>query len=299
MTADTHPYRAAADRARALAAIARQRVTDPEARKVRATVDPLHAAPVNEEALAQEPAPPAEETEAAKLADIEQRARSLDADVVTPRTMFDPELTYYADGTRVVMRAAKETERTGTTFGMAGSGLPNVYAFQAVRWDDGSADLIAPHVLHRAEPATPADVVRTDGVTVKADGRGKWIVVRGGDFLGTIFDEGPQMKRGRFAGWSPYAGTKHNTTAFSHDPEAVVDSVVQAWPVTAADVVAQTGASLDDVLATAEAVTEEWQADGRRAVLRITAAKEAATKMTREAAVEVAARLTAPAAEEP
>ncbi|MFF7953649.1 hypothetical protein [Streptomyces griseorubiginosus] len=135
MTADTHPYRAAADRARA-------------------TVDPPHAAPVNEEAPAQEPAPTAEETEAAKIADIEQRARSLEEDVVTPRTMFDPELTYYADGTRVVMRAAKGTERTGTTFGMAGSGLPNVYAFQAVRWDDGSADLIAPHVLYRAEPAT-------------------------------------------------------------------------------------------------------------------------------------------------
>lgn len=280
MTADTHPYRAAADRARALAASARQRV--------------------DEGAPAQEPAPTAEETKAAKLADIEQRARSLEADVVTPPTMFDPELTYYADGTRVVMRAAKGTEeRMGTTFGMAGSGLPNVYAFQAVRWDDGSADLIAPHVLHRAEPATPADVVRTDGVTVKADGRGKWTVVRGGDFLGTIFDEGTQMKRGRFAGWSPYAGTKHNTTAFNHDPEAVVESVVQAWPVTAAEVVAQTGASLDDVLATAEAVTQEWQADGRRAVLRITAAKEAATKMTRETAVEVAARLTAPAAEEP
>ncbi|MEV7157268.1 hypothetical protein AB0N77_22015 [Streptomyces misionensis] len=150
-----------------------------------------------------------------------------------------------------------------------------------------------------AEPATPADVVRTDGVQVKTDGRGKWIVVRGGDFLGTIFDEGPEMKRGRFAGWSPYAGTPGNVTAFTDDPAEVVESIVQVWPVTAAEVVAQTGASLDDVLATAEQVTEEWQATGRRAVLRIAAAKGAATKMTREASAEIAARLATSAAEEP
>ncbi|MFF4155173.1 hypothetical protein ACFYZU_33810 [Streptomyces sp. NPDC001651] len=81
--------------------------------------------------------------------------------------MFDPELSYYADGTRVVMRA-RGTERCGTTFGMAASGLPNVYAFQAVRWDGGGADLVAPHVLHRAGPATPADVFRTDGFTNSA-----------------------------------------------------------------------------------------------------------------------------------
>ncbi|KOV94614.1 MULTISPECIES: hypothetical protein [unclassified Streptomyces] len=249
-----------------------------EARKIRATVDPLHAAPTAEEA---------------KLADIEARVSPLEADETRPRTMFDPELTYYADGTRVVMRA-KGTERTGVTFGMASGAA--AYAFQAVRWDGGGADLVAPHVLHRAEPQTPADVVRTDDVQVKADGRGKWIVVRGGDFLGVIFDEGHEMKRGRFAGWSPYAGTRHNTTAFSSDPAAVVESIVQAWPVTAAEVVAQTGASLDDVLATAEQVGEEWQ--GRRSVLRIASAKGAATKMTREAAAEVAARLAAPAAEE-
>ncbi|MFD8509666.1 hypothetical protein ACFV27_00770 [Streptomyces antimycoticus] len=144
-----------------------------------------------------------------------------------------------------------------------------------------------------AEGVTPADVVRTDGVKVEADGRGKWIVVRGGDLLGAIFDDG-QMKRGRFAGWSPYVGTRHNTTAFSDDPAEVVESIVQAWPVTAAELVAKTGASLDDVLATAAAVNEEWQADGRRAVLRIAAAKAAGTKMTRAAAAAVAARLAAP-----
>ncbi|MFJ6650769.1 hypothetical protein ACIQPS_34640 [Streptomyces sp. NPDC091290] len=89
-----------------------------EARKIRAAVDPLHAAPVIEESeaaepalAAQEPAPfaaePAPEPAAAaeeaavKLAGIEERARSLEAGVVTARTTFNPELTYYADGTRV------------------------------------------------------------------------------------------------------------------------------------------------------------------------------------------------------
>lgn len=104
----------------------------------------------------------AEQARAAKVADIEQRVLSLDADLVTAPTMFDPELTYYVDGTRVVMRA-KGAERSGTTFGMAWSGLPNVYAYQAVRWDDGDADLIAPHVLHRAEQAD--DACRQDLVT--------------------------------------------------------------------------------------------------------------------------------------
>jgi hypothetical protein len=145
-----------------------------------------------------------------------------------------------------------------------------------------------------APEPTPADVVRADGVTVKSDGRGKWIVKRGGDFLGTIFDEGPEMKRGRFAGWSPYAGTPGNVTAFTSDPEEVVESVVQAWPVTAAELVAETGRSLDDVLGAAYAVTEEWKGEGRRAVLKIAAASGQATKMTREAAREVVARLAAP-----
>ncbi|MGX5184947.1 hypothetical protein ACWKT5_19490 [Streptomyces avermitilis] len=96
----------------------------------------------------QVPATPAEDARAPKVADIERRVRPLAADTVTAATMFDPELTYYADGTRVVMRA-KGNERTGTTFGMADGTAP--YAYQAVRWDDGGADLVAPHVLHRAD----------------------------------------------------------------------------------------------------------------------------------------------------
>ncbi|MEU3050515.1 hypothetical protein ABZ705_29100 [Streptomyces sp. NPDC006984] len=112
--------------------------------------------PAETEALAagaaeQAPAAPAEDDQAVKVvkvADIERRVRPLDADTVMAATMFDPELAYYADGTRVVMRA-KDSERTGTTFGMADGAAP--YAYQAVRWDDGGADLVAPHVLHRAD----------------------------------------------------------------------------------------------------------------------------------------------------
>ncbi|MFJ4627139.1 hypothetical protein [Streptomyces sp. NPDC088847] len=142
------------------------------------------------------------------------------------------------------------------------------------------------------EDATPADVVRTDGVQVKADGRGKWNVIHGGDFLGTVFDEGPQMKRGRFAGWSPYAGTPGNVTAFSHDPAEAVESVVQAWPVTVAELVAETGFPLDVVLAATDTVREMWDAEGRRGVLKIAAATGAATKVTREAAEAIREVLT-------
>ncbi|MET9832004.1 hypothetical protein ABZ508_10280 [Streptomyces lavendulocolor] len=90
-----------------------------------------------------------------KVADIVIRARPLASDVTRPATMFDPALTYYADGTHVVMRA-RGTERSGRTFGVAEGAAP--YAYQAVRWDDVGADLVAPHVLRRAE-STPQDGV--------------------------------------------------------------------------------------------------------------------------------------------
>ena len=92
--------------------------------EVLATEPPAETEALAAGAAEQAPAAPAEDDQAAKVADIERRVRPLDADTVTAATMFDPELTYYTDGTRVVMRA-KDAERTGTTFGMAGSGLPN------------------------------------------------------------------------------------------------------------------------------------------------------------------------------
>lgn len=74
----------------------------------------------------------------------------LEKDVTTPATMYDPELTYFADETNVIMRWAGG-EKHGTTFGMSIDSSP--YQSQAVRWDDGGEDLIAPHVLHRATGA--------------------------------------------------------------------------------------------------------------------------------------------------
>ncbi|MEV4972016.1 hypothetical protein [Streptomyces scopuliridis] len=78
--------------------------------------------------------------------------RPLVEDTTTPVTMFDPELTYFADGTRVVMRWSGG-ERHGVTFGMSTDRGP--YAFQAVRWEDGGEDGVAPHVLHRDAEAAP------------------------------------------------------------------------------------------------------------------------------------------------
>ncbi|MFE3166692.1 hypothetical protein [Streptomyces sp. NPDC059224] len=49
-------------------------------------------------------------------------------------------------------RCAEGGERSGRAFGMAEGAAS--YAYQAVRWDDGGADLVAPHVLHRIESQT-------------------------------------------------------------------------------------------------------------------------------------------------
>lgn len=77
------------------------------------------------------------------------RVKPLGHTVITPKTAFDPELEYYADGTRVVARTTG-VERHGTTFGMT-EGSATMYGFQAIRWDDGGEDLVAPHVVYRAE----------------------------------------------------------------------------------------------------------------------------------------------------
>ncbi|MEV0778910.1 hypothetical protein [Streptomyces sp. NPDC050428] len=209
---------------------------------------------------------------------------TLAQDLITPATMFDPALTYYANGTRVVMRW-NGGEKTGITEGMTRNG--GTYQYQAVRFEDGATSNVAPHVLHRA---TPADVIRPDGVKVRPDGRGKWVVVRGRDYLGVIFDEG-DMARGRLAVWAPFAGTRNGIAGFTHDPAVAIELAFQAWPVTAAEIAERTGAPLRYVLETAEAVTAEWQPQGRRAVLRVAAATRGKTKITREAAALVIERL--------
>ncbi|MGX1514000.1 hypothetical protein [Streptomyces collinus] len=157
----------------------------------------------------------------------------------------------------------------------------------------------AVNALHAAPAATallPTDVAREDDVKVKRDGANQWTVIRGRDCLGVIFDDGREMTRGRYSAWAPYAGTPGNFGGFSDDPAVTVEWIVQAWPTTAGEIAAETGAPLETVLTAAEAVAEEW-GTARRAVLRIAAAKGAATKITRPAAEAVRERLAA--AEEP
>jgi hypothetical protein len=74
-----------------------------------------------------------------------RRPRALEVDEVTEPNYFDPTLTFYADGTPVVMRAGGQTRR-GVA---AGRITGHLYDFQVVRWNDGGTDHVAPHVLHR------------------------------------------------------------------------------------------------------------------------------------------------------
>lgn len=68
----------------------------------------------------------------------------LSDDLTVKATMWDPELTYYRDGTRVLRRGiAKPTH--GTAVGITLDAIP--YQFQVVKWDDGTETNTAPHVL--------------------------------------------------------------------------------------------------------------------------------------------------------
>ncbi|MGW3971052.1 hypothetical protein ACWEFD_17355 [Streptomyces ardesiacus] len=366
--------------------------------EVLATEPPAETEAPAADTAEQTPAAPAEDDQAAKVADIERRVRPLDADTVTTATMFDPELTYYTDGTRVVMRA-KDTERTGTTFGVADGAAP--YAYQAVRWDNGGADLVAPHVLHRADQddqarrqelvtevaartlvmashisahsfqpvdlpdgehiawtfrtgrgararyrwvstrnvvslgdgsenrwqaeqaarlarrtgldeapmaehialvtAEPTEALKRmlasldqDTVQLKEDGPGRWAVVRGGTFLGTVHDEGARMRRGRYAAWAPCAERRDGKVGFHHDLDAAKDAVAQAWPVEVAEIAGELGVPVTQVMEVAEQVDREWKAQGRRAVLRAEAYAGTDSRVTQAAAAEVRRRLEVP-----
>ena len=100
----------------------------------------------------------------AEIAAEKSHVEALTADKVVPAGMFDPELTYYADGTYVVMRA-QGTEQQGIAVGMTVNAGP--YQFQAVRFSDGTVKNVAPHVLHRDDigylaPGMAADVTIMD-----------------------------------------------------------------------------------------------------------------------------------------
>lgn len=95
---------------------------------------------------------------AAEKSDVEAVA----ADKVVPAGMFDPELTYYADGTHVVMRA-QGAEQRGVTIGMTTNAGP--YQFQAVRFADGTVKNVAPHVLHRDDVTEQAAYIE-EGIEI-------------------------------------------------------------------------------------------------------------------------------------
>lgn len=98
----------------------------------------------------------------AEIAAEKSHVEALTADKVVPAGMFDPELTYYADGTHVVMRA-QGTEQQGVAVGMTTDAGP--YQFQAVRFADGTVKNVAPHVLHRDEIAKQAAYIE-EGIEI-------------------------------------------------------------------------------------------------------------------------------------
>jgi hypothetical protein len=82
-----------------------------------------------------------------------RRPRALEVDETTEPNQFDPALTYYADGTPVVMRARGEVRRGVAAGRIAG----HPYDFQVVRWNGGGTDHVAPHVLHRDNGSTDGE----------------------------------------------------------------------------------------------------------------------------------------------
>jgi len=87
--------------------------------------------------------------------------QSLDEDVTTAADMSNPQLTYFADGTPVIVQGVApgyageaRNGRTGVTNGAKGAvgggqRLGSSYAFQVVDWDGGGRDAVVPHVLQR------------------------------------------------------------------------------------------------------------------------------------------------------
>lgn len=130
---------------------------------------------------------------------------------------------------------------------------------------------------------TPGDVIRP-GVKIRKDGRMKWTVTRDGH-MGVIFDE-EGMKRGRWAAWSPFAGTRQNMTLFTHDAEEAVDSILATLPVRVSTLAKAADVAPADVLEEAAALATEWADQGERAVFR-TAVRGARTELSGPAALVI------------
>ncbi|MFK0063390.1 hypothetical protein ACIQTN_29695 [Streptomyces werraensis] len=133
-----------------------------------------------------------------------------------------------------------------------------------------------------------------DTVRVKGDGPGRWVVKRGGVFLGTVHDQGAHVKRGRYAAWGPY-GERMNCMALRcHTKDQATDAVVEAWPVEVAEIAGELGVPVAQVLEVAQQVTREWKAEGRAAILHIKGHTGLDSRVTQAAAAEVRQRLAVP-----
>ncbi|NEE25319.1 hypothetical protein G3M53_07525 [Streptomyces sp. SID7982] len=146
---------------------------------------------------------------------------------------------------------------------------------------------------------TPNDALRTDGVTIKPDGRRTWNVLQGRHHLGRIWDEGAEMTRGRYAAWAPYADARNGNVGFFPTLDAAAAAVAQEWPLTASEVAQHTGVPVTDILTAAELLESEWRGTGRRAILRIATATGHATKIKKAAAAVLYNRLPARPASAP
>jgi hypothetical protein len=149
-----------------------------------------------------------------------------------------------------------------------------------------------------AEPtealAKVADAFDVDSIRIEGDGPGRWVVVRGADFMGTIHDEGARMRRGRYAAWSPYAERRDGNAGFFHDMDAARDAVARCWPEEVAQIAGELGVPTDEVLTAAERLDAEWRNGGRRAVIRAERFAGADMRVTLAAADELRSRLGVP-----
>lgn len=115
-----------------------------------------------------------------------------------------------------------------------------------------------------AAPVVPGDVVRP-GVTIRKRDRMQWTVERAGH-MAVIFDE-EGMKRGRWAVWSPFAGTPQGIVLFTHDAEEAVDAALATLPALASTLAEVAGVTMADVMEEAAVLAEEWKDQPRRLVL--------------------------------
>ncbi|GAB2331746.1 hypothetical protein AB0N20_27540 [Streptomyces griseoincarnatus] len=115
-----------------------------------------------------------------------------------------------------------------------------------------------------APAAVPSDVTRP-GVKIRKDMGMQWHVERAGH-RAVLFDE-EGMKRGRWAVWSPFAGTPQGIVLFTDDVKEAVDAALATLPALASTLAETAGVTVADVMEEAAALAEEWKGQPRRLVL--------------------------------